>query len=131
MDMSIMLLLLGLAAGAASVWLVTVMRHNRAAEVEKGAQTTAARIVEEARKEADTLRKEAQTQAKDFVVQAKAEWEVEARQQRQEITAVERRVAQKEESIDRKIEAFAQRDATTHSASKSARASSGVWSTTG
>jgi ribonuclease Y len=110
MDMSIGLLVLGLVAGAAAVWIATRIRQGQRVELEKGAQATAARIVEEARKEADALRKEAQGQAKDFVVQAKADWELEARKQRHDLVAVEQRIAQKEESIDRKIEVFAQRE---------------------
>src|SRR2546430_1318748 len=73
-----------------------------------GRHAAASRILEEARKDGEAIRKEAQTQARDLVVQAKADWEREARDQRQELGAVEQRVAQKEASIDRKIEAFAQ-----------------------
>jgi ribonucrease Y len=110
MDVTILLLPVGVAVGAVLVWFAGRLQRSRAAEVEKGAQTTAARIVEEARKEAEALRREGQVQAKDVVVQAKADSEREAREQRQEIAAVERRITQKEENIDRKIEAFAQRE---------------------
>src|SRR2546422_9487702 len=105
----ILLVLLGIGAGVAATWLVDAMRRRRAKELEAGAHATAARVLEEARKEGDAIRKEAQTQAKDLLVQAKADWEREARDQRHELGAVERRVAQKEESIDRKIQAFAER----------------------
>src|SRR5262249_8512210 len=98
-------------AGVGGMWLIDRLRRQRAKAVEVGAHTTAARIVEEARKEADAVRNEAQTQAKDLLVHAKADWEREARDQRQELGALERRVAQKEESIDRKIETFAEREA--------------------
>jgi ribonuclease Y len=110
MDMSLVLLVVGLVAGAAAVWIATRIREGRVVELEKGAQTTAARIVEEARKEAEALRKEGQSQAKEFVVQAKADWELEARRHRNDVVAIEQRVAQKEEGIDRKIEAFGQRE---------------------
>jgi ribonucrease Y len=107
---AIICLLIGIGAGAAAMALVDRLRRDRARAVEAGAHTTAARIVEEARKEADTVRHEAQAQARDVLVQAKADGEREARDQRQELAAVERRVAQKEESIDRKIETFAERE---------------------
>ncbi len=100
----------GLVVGALAVWLIDGLRRRRVAELESSAHTTAARIVEEARKEGDTLRKEAEVHAKDVVIQAKAESEREAREQRRELQAVERRIAQKEEAIDQKIEAFAQRE---------------------
>jgi ribonuclease Y len=103
-------LLVGLVLGAAVVWFFDRLRRRRLTEMESGAHATAARIVEEARKEGDAIRKEAQIHAKDVVLQAKAEWEREAREQRQELGAVEKRIAQKEESIDRKIEGFSQRE---------------------
>jgi ribonuclease Y len=100
----------GALLGAAVFWLVDRIRRQRITELQRGAHATATRIVEEARKEGEAIRKEAELQAKDLLIHAKAEWEREARDQRQELTAVERRVAQKEDSIDRKIEAFAQRE---------------------
>src|SRR5881296_1114498 len=106
-----MVLLLGIGLGAGALWLVGRLRRRRLAELESGAQTTAARIVEEARKEGDAIRKEAQSQAADLVGRAKADSEREARDHRNELIALEKRVAQKEESIDRKIEMFAQREA--------------------
>src|SRR6266566_8351180 len=105
-----MVLLLGIGLGAGALWLVGRLRRRRLAELESGAQTTAARIVEEARKESDAIRKEAQSQAADLVGRAKADSEREARDHRNELIALEKRVAQKEESIDRKIEMFAQRE---------------------
>src|SRR5437870_12978494 len=105
------LLLIGVFLGAGALWLVGRLRRRRLAELESRAHATAARIVEEARKEGDAIRKEAQSQAADLVSRAKADWEREARDHRSELIALEKRVAQKEESIDRKIEMFAQREA--------------------
>src|SRR3989442_976605 len=107
---AMVLLLMGIFLGAGALWLVGRLRRRRLAELESGAQATAARIVEEARKESDAIRKEAQSQAADLVGRAKADSEREARDHRNELIALEKRVAQKEESIDRKIEMFAQRE---------------------
>jgi len=103
-------LLLGIGLGAGAFWFVGRLRRRRLAELESGAHATAARIVEEARKEGDAIRKEAQSQAADLVSRAKADWEREARDHRSELIALEKRVAQKEESIERKIEVFGQRE---------------------
>jgi ribonuclease Y len=103
-------LLIGLAVGAGAVWLFDRMRRQRLAELESTAHGTAARIVEEARKEGEAVRKEAQLHAKDVLIQAKAEWEREVRDQRRELQTVEKRILQKEEGIDQKLEAFAQRE---------------------
>ncbi|HZT10589.1 MAG TPA: ribonuclease Y [Actinomycetota bacterium] len=111
MTETVIALLLGVGVGAGAIVLLDRLRRRRISELETGAHATAARILEEARKEADATRREAQTQAKEVLVQAKAESEREARDNRHELVAVEQRVAQKEQSIDRKIEAFAQREA--------------------
>jgi ribonucrease Y len=108
---AIIFLAIGASVGAGAVWLVDRLRRRRLVELEAGAHATGARIIEEARKESETIRTEAQRQAKDVLVQARADWEREARDQRQELITLEKRVAQKEESIDRKIEAFAEREA--------------------
>src|SRR5205085_6027385 len=84
---TIVLALIAVAVVAGAVWLYG--RHRRVGQLESGAQATAARILEEARKEAEAIRKESQTQARDLLVQAKSDWERESRGQRQEITAVE------------------------------------------
>src|SRR2546425_13049574 len=103
-------LVIGIVVGAGALGLVDRMRRRRVAALETGAHATAARIVEEARKEGDAVRKEAQLHATDLMIQAKADWEREARDQRHELQSLEKRILQKEEGIDRKIEAFAQRE---------------------
>ncbi len=107
----LLLLLIGIALGAGALWVVGRLRRQRLAELERGAQATAARILEEARKEGEAIRNEAQGQARDLLGQAKVESEREVRDHRGELLALEKRVAQKEESIERKIEVFAQREA--------------------
>src|SRR5207253_9905087 len=106
----ILALVLGVVLGAGALALVDRVRRRRVAELETGAHATAARIVEEARKEGDTVRKEAQIHAKDLMIQTKADWERVARDQRHELQSLEKRILQKEEGIDRKIEVFAQRE---------------------
>ncbi len=106
-----MVLLLGIGLGAGALLLVGRLRRRRLAELESGAQATAVRIVEEARKEGDAIRKEARSQVADLVGRAKADAEREARDHRSELIALEKRVAQKEESLDRKIEMFGSRSA--------------------
>src|SRR5207253_8500926 len=106
----ILALVLGVVLGAGALALVDRVRRRRVAELETSAHATAARIVEEARKEGEAVRKEAQLHAKDVMIQAKADWEREARDQRHEMQTLEKRILQKEEGIDRKIEAFAQRE---------------------
>jgi ribonucrease Y len=103
--------LVGLALGVLVFVLIDRTRRGRAASEQAAANETAARMVEEARKEADALRKEAELRAKDLVLQAKSEAERDAREQRRELVAMEKRVTQKEEAADRKSEALASREA--------------------
>ncbi len=91
-------------------------RAGRAAEQSRldaarsGAQQTAERITEEARREAEGIRKSAVVAGKEELIQLREEWEVEARRRREEIELEERRVQERELSIDRRGEAVDQRD---------------------
>jgi len=110
MTQALLAALAGILGGAGLYALWAHLRGTRLADMEKSSRATAARIVDEARIEGEAVRREAQIQAKDLLIEAKAEWEQEAREQRREIGLVEKRIAQKEEGIDRKIEAFASRE---------------------
>jgi ribonuclease Y len=103
-------LLIGVLAGAASMYALERARRRQAREAEQATHDTAARIVEEARKEGEALRREAELQAKEVVLRGKSDAEREAKEQRREITAAERRVAQKEEAATKRLEAFTERD---------------------
>jgi ribonuclease Y len=105
------LALAGVLVGAALFALWAYVRARRLADLEKSSRATAARILDEARIEGDAVRREAQIQAKDLLIEARAEWEQEVREQRRELGATEKRIAQKEEGIDRKVEALATREA--------------------
>src|SRR5206468_8823780 len=75
----LLLLLIGIALGAGALWVVGRLRRQRLAELESGAQATAARILEEARKEGEAIRNEAPGQARDILGQAYVEREGERR----------------------------------------------------
>ncbi|PLX91449.1 MAG: ribonuclease Y [Desulfuromonas sp.] len=93
------LVLVSVAVGA----IVGAYVRRRLDESQMGsAQQLAAQIVEDGKKEAETLRKEAELQAKDTVLKAKAEWEKEAKELRRELQGQERRLIQREENLDRK-----------------------------
>src|SRR3989442_12206349 len=96
---AMVLVLMGIFLGAGALWLVGRLRRRRLAELESGSQATAARIVEEARKESDAIRKGAQSQAADLVGRAKADSEREAGGHRNERIALENRGAQKRGGI--------------------------------
>ncbi|MBC7358060.1 MAG: ribonuclease Y [Desulfacinum sp.] len=106
--MGIILLTVGaLAAGAAagaSAWKYLVERR-RLQEKE-----LAADVVEEARKEAETIKKEAILQAKDNIFRMKADFEKESKEIRKELQSLEKRLLQKEENLEKKSEALDKRE---------------------
>ncbi|MBF0647148.1 ribonuclease Y [Desulfuromonas acetoxidans] len=93
------MVLIAVAGGA----LVGAYVRRRLDESQMGsAQQLASQIIEDGKKEAETIRKEAELQAKDTVLKAKSEWEKEAKELRRELQGQERRLIQREENLDRK-----------------------------
>jgi len=86
---------LGVAAG---YYLRLKQARSRLQSVEALSQ----KLVDDARREAETLKKEALLQAKDQLYQMKLDLENESRERRSELGHLERRLAQKEETFDKK-----------------------------
>ncbi|MFU8890203.1 MAG: ribonuclease Y [Anaerosomatales bacterium] len=95
--------IVGIALGYA---LNRFLVQNRTASSREAAE----RIVQDAEKQAETLRKEAVIEAKDQVFRLKQEAETEAKERRKELSALEARLAQREESIDRRAEGLDKRE---------------------
>lgn len=98
--------LLGVLLALSISWL---RRKQRQSQIEL-AQSTAARIIEEAKKEATAIKKEAEIQARDGILQSKGDFEKEVRETKRELQALERRLVNKEESLDKRIESAEKRD---------------------
>ncbi|HEX5607222.1 MAG TPA: ribonuclease Y [Candidatus Binatia bacterium] len=99
-------LIVGIGLASAFFW---VRAKKERAETE-AAQKTAARILEEAKKDASAIRKEAELHAKDSVLRERAEFEKEVRDSRRELQNQERRLIGKEEAIDKRLESIDKRD---------------------
>jgi ribonucrease Y len=99
-------LILAAALAFAIDWL---RQRSRSSEAER-AKSTAARILDEARKESEVLRKEAQVQAKDIVLNAQQEVERDIKEGRREIQLVEKRIQAKEETIEKRLQSLEARD---------------------
>jgi ribonuclease Y len=97
-----------IGAGLAFV-LDRVRQRSRSAQDEQAA-ATAARILDEARKESEVIRKETQVQAKDAMLNAQQEAEQETRERRREIQQVEKRIQSKEEAIEKRLQSIEARD---------------------
>ncbi|RJQ31166.1 MAG: ribonuclease Y [Actinobacteria bacterium] len=69
----------------------------------KSAEDASKKVVEEAKREAENKKKEILIEAKDQAYATRSEAEKEAKERRYEIVRLEKRIAQKEESIDKKL----------------------------
>ncbi len=62
------------------------------------------KILEDAKREAETIKREASLQAKDMILQARTEFDQEIKSRRLELEKIEQRLAQKEASFEKKLE---------------------------
>jgi len=110
LDQNLLYGLAGLLIGVLTVALVFWLRsRHQQAQIEL-AKNAAARIVEEAKKDASAIKKESEIQAKDSVLKEKGEFEREVRETRRELQNHEKRLINKEEGIDKRLEAVEKRD---------------------
>lgn len=97
-------------AGFVAFLLGYLLRRYVAEARIRSAEEAARRIIEEATKEAEAKKREAIVEAKDEAFRLKREAEREIREQRAEVQRLERRLVQREESLDRKTEAVENRE---------------------
>jgi ribonuclease Y len=103
--------LLAAAAGGGLAYLALSRTRRAQADAKRdGALAEAARLEEQARREADSIRKEAEIQAKDIVLQARTESERQARQHERDLSAIEKRASQRDEALARKLDLLTARE---------------------
>jgi ribonuclease Y len=76
----------------------------------KASESLAARIVEESKKEAETIKKEAILQAKENLLKLKADFDRETKDTKNDFDALEKRIRSKEENVDKRIDSLAQKE---------------------
>lgn len=96
-------LAIGIAAGFLFRRFITEQKIS-------SAKNYAEQILENAKKEASALKKEAELEAKDKMLKAQAEFDLKAREERLEITNLEKRVRSKEETLDRKTDSLEKKE---------------------
>ena len=102
---AIVTLVVGLFVG----YLVRKATHEKELA---GARNTATGILEEAKREAETMKKEAMLEAKDESHKYRTEIEAELKERRNEVLRQENRLLQREDNIDRKNESLEKREQT-------------------
>jgi ribonuclease Y len=101
---------IGLVVGAFLVSVVAWIRAKQAEAQTQAAKHSAARIIDEAKKDAAAIKKEAELHAKDSVLKERGEFEKEVRETRREMQTQEKRIIGKEEAIDKRIESVDKRE---------------------
>ena len=99
-------LLLGVLFVLSIVWM---RRKQQRTEIEL-AENAAARIIEEAKRDAGAIKKEAEIQAKDSLIKEKMDFEKEVRETRREFQTFEKRLVSKEEALDKRVDSVEKRD---------------------
>jgi len=101
------LTLVGFGIGFGLAFWLRMLADRRKADT---AHSEAETIIQEGRKKADALLTEASLEAKDRLLKMKNEFDVETKETRAELKKQEKRLIQKEENIDRKIEAHERKE---------------------
>ncbi len=86
-----------------------IRRRQRLAQMEL-AESTATRIVDEAKKEASAIKREGEIQAKDGILQARVEFEKEVREARNEIQSLEKKLTQREGGLSKRADTVEKRE---------------------
>ena len=98
-----------LLGGLFALSIVWVRRKQQRTEIEL-AENAAARIIEEAKRDAGAIKKEAEIQAKDSLIKEKMDLEKEVRETRRELQTFEKRLVSKEEALDKRVDSVEKRD---------------------
>jgi ribonucrease Y len=96
------LIFIGIAA--LSVPAGYLLRKNFAEKKIRNAEQQAQSILEQAKKEAQDRHREVELESKDLLYRMRQDFERETKDRRQEISVLEKRLAQKEENIDRRLD---------------------------
>jgi ribonucrease Y len=87
-----------------------ILKQLFAAKKIKSSESLAARIVEEAKKESETIKKEAILQAKENLLKMKGDFDRESKDRKNELDSLEKRIRSKEENLDKRIDMLAQKE---------------------
>lgn len=103
----ILVILAALTVGLAAGYIVKQMLSRKRLE---SCENLSVRIIDEAKKESETIKKEAILQAKENLLKVKTEFEKDTRDRKVELDALERRLRSKEENIERRSDLVAQKE---------------------
>ncbi len=97
-------ILVTLAVGCICLFAGYALRKQVAEKKIQDAESKAQHILEQARKEAQDKHREAELEAKDLLYRVRQDFERESKDRKLEISNMEKRLSQKEENIDRRLD---------------------------
>ncbi len=100
----------GLAAVLVAGLIAWLTVRARARDLLADARSRAERLLEEARREGESRVREAELASKERLLQTRSEFEAASRARRVELESIEKRLLQKEESLDKRTEDLAARE---------------------
>jgi len=105
--MNIVMILIALLAGmVAGILIIRMISKKKLASSE----SLSARIIDEAKKEAENIKKESILQAKENLLKAKTEFEKESKERKQDLDNLEKRIRSKEENVDKRLDGLSQKE---------------------
>ncbi len=110
MDSTILTIVVGAGAAIVSFFVAWFILRRIGDRKIAGAEETAQRLVEEAKKEAEIKKKEALLEAKEEWYKIKSNFDRELNTKRSEIQKTERRLSDKESMVDNKLETIGKRE---------------------
>ncbi len=90
------------------IWWIALRREG--SRLLEQARRDAAKLVEDAQRQGETRLREAEIAAKEKLLQARTEFESVSRKRRSELEALERRLTQKEDTLDKRTDELGKRD---------------------
>jgi ribonuclease Y len=103
----VLVILTSLVAG---IIIGYIFKNILSAKKIKSSESLAARIVEESKKEAETIKKEAILQAKENLLKIKADFDKETKDRRSDLDVLEKRIRSKEENLDKRLDSLTQKE---------------------
>lgn len=95
-----------------------ILKQMSAAKKIKSSESLSARIIEEAKKESETIKKEAILQAKENLLKMKGDFDRETKERRNELDGLEKKIRSKEENLDKRIDLLEQKEVNIESREK-------------
>jgi ribonucrease Y len=110
LEQSILFIVIGLIIGVGSAVAITWIWKRQQQVEQQAAHNSAARIIDEAKKDANAIKREAEIHARDSVQQERLEFEKEVRETRRELQALEKRLVAKDEGLEKRIDSLEKRE---------------------